>query len=284
MLLVIAGGPVVSQAQQALFVEYQGKAQLVRRVDDGRLYVADGGKLVPVRGAQAGLLEVREFLPYFVSVRKMRAASSFVNLSVTGGGSGEVNHTFEFHADFESPYRLENVFLVLELELESGRRIFYHGVGDLEPRRERHVSVYVPVTEKLGEGRFKLHLFANGGELLHSEQPVLFREQALDRMTARRIEGVTDASLRPFVGPAPEYPRALLKDRVQGQAVVKFRVTRTGAVVDPEVKTASDPVFGESALAAMRLWRFLPAVKEGRAVEARAEMPFQFEPPEPELK
>jgi TonB family protein len=50
-------------------------------------------------------------------------------------------------------------------------------------------------------------------------------------------------------------------------------------VLDPQVKEASDPAFGESAVVAARQWRFLPRVKNGRAVETQVDMPFDFAPP-----
>lgn len=271
-------------AQQAVYAEYQGKAFLVRKVRDGFPYVADGERLVRAGGDRIGLVGAKEFLPYFVSVEKMRAVSSHVDVTFSGGATTEVNHTLEFHADFESPFWLENVFLVLELEVATGPRLFLHEVGELAPHVPRHVSVFVPVAERLDETAFKLHLFADGGELLHSGQPAGLREEALNRMTARRIAGDTDAPIRPFVGPAPEYPEAMRKRNVPGQAVVKFRVGRTGAVVEPEVKSATSPEFGEAALAAARLWRFLPKVQEGQPVESSAEMPFKFNAPEPPAK
>lgn len=274
--VMLCGLATAGRAQQVLCVEHKGKVALVRAVRDGRpLIDVDGKRTAASRGAKAGLVEAKEFLPFFVSVRNMSARSTYLTLN----GSGDINNQFEFHATFESPFYLKDVFFVLELQLEAGKYIFYYEVGELEPRVPKPVQVYVPVSFKLGEGRFQLHLFSEGGELLHSEQPPLFRDQALDRMVRRRLEGVADAPLRPFVGPAPEYPRALYKSKVQGEAVVRFRVTRTGVVLSAEVASATAPEFGESALAAVRLWRFLPPVKAGVATEGKAELPFKFTPP-----
>lgn len=271
---MLAASP--ASAQQVLCVEHKGQIALVRAVHDGSPQVDVDGKRVTVsRGAKAGLVDAKEFLPFFVSVRNMEARSTYLTLN----GSGDINNQFEFHATFESPFYLKDVFFVLELQLEAGKYIFYYEVGELEPRVPKQARVYVPVSFKLGEGRFQLHLFSEGGELLHSEQPPLFRDQVLDRMVRRRLEGVNDAPLRPFIGPAPEYPRAFLKSKIKGEAVVRFRVTRTGLVLSAEVASATAPEFGESALAAVRLWRFLPPVKAGVAVESKAELPFKFTPP-----
>lgn len=61
-----------------------------------------------------------------------------------------------------------------------------------------------------------------------------------------------------------------------------------GALAQPHVftehggallKSATDPAFGEAALAAIRQWRFLPEMKGGLAVEQSADLPFAFVPP-----
>jgi TonB family protein len=51
-------------------------------------------------------------------------------------------------------------------------------------------------------------------------------------------------------------------------------------VHDPTPKCTTDPAFGEAALEAVRFWRFLPKVKDGRPVEALVELPFSFTPPD----
>lgn len=282
-LAVVVGAfsPVVASAQQALVVVHEGKPRIVRKVKQATAFFEDKGKLVAApRHARAALAAVPEYLPFFVSVRGLKAGTSYVNLTIDGGGSGDVNNQFEFSARLESPYRLEDVFLVLELELEAGKYLFYHEVGELLPRRPRPINLQVPVSHMLGAGRFKLHLFSGGRELLHSEQPPLYRDQAVDKMVRRLREGVADAGVEPLVGPAPEYPTAFEKRKLKGEAVVGFTVTRTGATLDPKVVSASAPEFGDSALAAVRLWRFLPRMKNGQAVETRVELPFDFSPPD----
>jgi len=279
LILMALGALAPARAQKALFIEHDGKPALVVAVRAGRAYVREAGKLVRATSPRAGLVDVREFQPFFISVRHERARTSYVNLTLNGG-SGDVNNQFEFHASFESPYDLENTFLVLILKTARGDRIFYYEVGHLQARTIKAFDVVVPLAEKLGEGRYELHLFSNGGEVLHSGMSPLFRDRALDRMVLRRVQGVAAAPLRPFVGPAPEYPPAFYQRKIRGEAVVKFRVTRTGAVLDPAVLSATAPEFGEAALAAIRLWRFLPAVKDGQPVEGVAQMPFQFAPPE----
>lgn len=279
VLVVFLAGAGGLAAQQAPYVEYEGQLHLVQNVEHGNPCIRKGDKVVPVRSPKSALVDVEEFMPFFVSVRNINVSTHYVHMSGTGG-SGDVNHDFNFTAEFESPFFLPDVFIVLELNSEeAGKRMFFHGIGDLEPRKLKHVSTYVPMRDRLGEGNYRLHLFSRGRELLHSHQPPLFRDHVLDRMVLSRVKNTPDAPLKPFVGPGPEYPAALFKQHAAGRAVVQFRVTRTGAVLDPVLLSATHPAFGESAVAAIRLWRFLPKMQGGRPVEATAEMPFEFTPP-----
>lgn len=76
-------------------------------------------------------------------------------------------------------------------------------------------------------------------------------------MTQKRIAGVQEAPPQPLLGPGPEYPPSLLKAGANGQAIIALRIGVNGQVYDPTVKSAMAPAFGEAALVAVRLWRFL---------------------------
>jgi TonB family protein len=104
-------------------------------------------------------------------------------------------------------------------------------------------------------------------------------DAALNRMVRERIKDVQNSPVTPILGPAPEYPAALSKKGIEGSATLSFTIDTNGSVSDPAVVEASQPEFGEAALAVIRQWRFLPKVKNGQPVRARAEMPFMFSAP-----
>jgi TonB family protein len=265
----------LARAQTFLAVEHKGKAQVVREVRNGLPYVADGEKLVAVRTSKAGLVPAPEFLPVFVSVRELEVSTAYLNVN-----GSDMNHEFRLAGKLVSPYGLEKVFLVLELNTErGGKRLHFQEVGKLAPNQPEYIRATVPMSSPLGDGKYQLHVFAAGPEVFHSEQPWQFREGMLDRMVRKRIEGVTAAGPKPFVGPSPVYPPKHLKARLKGEAMVKIRILPTGVVVDPELQTASDPAFGEAAMDVIRQWRFLPRVLDGKPVSTIAAMPFAFEPP-----
>jgi TonB family protein len=263
------------QAQNVLYAEDGDQYRLVRRVVRNTAYVEDTkGKLVPARGLHYSLRKVEEFAPIYISVRNMRAHSEYLELMESGHA---INNNFYYQAEFEAPYPLEDVFLVLDLTTEHmGRVLFVQEIGRMVPRETRSIDVVVPLNDTIGAGKYQLHLFCGGAEVFHSEMPFGKIEHELDKIVARQIKGITDAPPKPFVGPAPEYPAKLKKAKVEGKAIIHFTISPRGRIVDPAVKSATDPAFGESALAAARQWRFLPRIVNGQPVATNVDMPFLF--------
>lgn len=281
LALIIAGlAATPLLAQNILFTEMDGKLLAVRRARGNEPFVLIGDKLTPAPGRRYILRKTEEFLPEFVSVRDLEVRTRYLDVE----GSA-INNDFLFNAKLESPYALADVFIVLELDTDAiGKVLFLQEVGNLAARQQKSLNVRVPLTGTIGEGHYKFHLFAGGRELLHSNMPPQMRDAAVDRMTFKLIAGTQDAMPRILVGPEPEFPGALLKTRTQGHVVIAMRVGRNGQVYDPKVKEASDPAFGESALTAVRLWRFLPKVSKGHPVESVVEVPIEFTPPPPSEK
>ncbi len=266
-------------AQHVLLVEHKKKPHVVRRVSRSQPFVEIDGKLVAASGSRFGLHKVPEYLPVFIAVRDVKVNTAAVQVQDTGS---LINNEFRFAANFVSAHALEDVFVALELEFESGEKsIFLYEIGHLRPNQPRFLDLGAPTSVPLGRGRYKLHLFTNGAEVLHSLQPFSYRESMLDRMIARRVEGRPDGPPAPFIGPAPEYPKRLEKTNTKGSAVIRLRVRASGAIVDPEVVEASDPAFGDSAVESLRQWRFLPRIKGGRPVDSTVNMPIEFVPPQP---
>lgn len=273
-LLMALAGPLA--AQNLLFVEHGGKPCLVVDALNNQPCIELDGKVVDVRGDRLALKHVEEYLPVYVAVTNLEVGST--SASVNGGSP--INTDLHFHATFETPYRLDHVFLLLDMDVESaGKVLFLYQVGHLEPRDPKSVSVLVPLARSLGSGHFQLHLFVGGAEALHSAISSYDCDLVVDRMIAKRVAKLPDGGPKPFLGPAPTYPAALLKTKVDGQAVITLWIRPQGSVRDPVVKSATDPAFGEAALAAARLWRFLPRIKDGHAVETKVDLPFIFTPP-----
>lgn len=263
-------------AQHVLLALHDDKPYPVVEARYNRPLVEIDGKRVEADSHRLALHKVDEFLPVFISIHGLRVKASHVNAM-----GKEINNKWQFHARFETAYRLDDVFLVLEMKPESGDpSLFLYEVGNLKPGNQKTIELTVPLTSPMGKGRYQIHLFSVGQEILHSEIPEQRREAVLDRMIAKRVASIQEADLKPFIGPAPEYPEKLLKAKTKGQAVISLNVDRKGRVRDLKVKSATHPLFGEAALAAARSWRFLPMVKNGETEERQVDLPFNFTPPD----
>ena len=73
-----------------------------------------------------------------------------------------------------------------------------------------------------------------------------------------------------FVGGADlVYPEAAVAAGIEGRVVIRYDVTTDGRVANATVAQAEPPdVFEAAALAAVRSWRFRPAVRDRQAVAA----------------
>jgi protein TonB len=70
-----------------------------------------------------------------------------------------------------------------------------------------------------------------------------------------------------LAGVDPIYPAQAKVSGVQGYVVLEYRVSEIGEVLDPVVVESEPPgVFDASALAAVRSWRYRPAVRDGEDV------------------
>ena len=73
--------------------------------------------------------------------------------------------------------------------------------------------------------------------------------------------------LTPLVRFPPEYPASANRSRIEGYVVLRFTVTETGAVADPEVIRSEPPgVFDRAALRSVLRWKYQPQLANGTPV------------------
>lgn len=75
---------------------------------------------------------------------------------------------------------------------------------------------------------------------------------------------------------APEYPISHRRDGIEGSVHVICRIDATGRLLSVETGRYSDFGFVEAALAAVRQWRFKPALRDGVPVEMDVTIPIRF--------
>lgn len=74
----------------------------------------------------------------------------------------------------------------------------------------------------------------------------------------------------------PVYPAELKASRKTGEAVISFVVDVDGSVKNLRVEKATEPAFGEAALAAVAAWEFEPGRKNGTPVACQLSLPLRF--------
>jgi len=80
--------------------------------------------------------------------------------------------------------------------------------------------------------------------------------------------GGGDRDVVPLVRVDPQYPPKARQRRLEGWVDIEFTIGPAGTVANPKVIGASPPgVFEQSALRAIRRWRYNPKVVDGVAVE-----------------
>jgi TonB family protein len=74
----------------------------------------------------------------------------------------------------------------------------------------------------------------------------------------------------------PEYPLELRKKGLTGSAVVEFIVGTNGEVVNAYAVSAMHLEFAQAAVDCVHRWKFKPAMRNGRAVNTRLQVPVGF--------
>jgi TonB family protein len=81
---------------------------------------------------------------------------------------------------------------------------------------------------------------------------------------------------RPLSRIVPAYSPDLRMSRIEGEVVVSFIITAKGNVLNPTVVSSTDRLLDGPTLAAVRKWKFTPAMDGGVAVAEKAVIPVAF--------
>ena len=73
--------------------------------------------------------------------------------------------------------------------------------------------------------------------------------------------------LTPLVRFPPEYPMSAMANKIEGYVLLRFTVTETGAVAEPEVLRSDPPgIFDRAAMRAILRWKYQPQLANGEPV------------------
>lgn len=81
---------------------------------------------------------------------------------------------------------------------------------------------------------------------------------------------------RLIFGPGPAYPPLARQARVSGAVSVELLVDEEGRVIEAEADRRANPILAAAAVAAVREWRYTPALNRGQPVRARITATISF--------
>src|SRR5438270_11804743 len=73
----------------------------------------------------------------------------------------------------------------------------------------------------------------------------------------------------------PQYPRVAREQKIQGDVILTATIDKTGKIQNLRL-VLGDPILGESAMAAVKKWRYRPYVFKGEPVEVETRITVQF--------
>lgn len=84
--------------------------------------------------------------------------------------------------------------------------------------------------------------------------------------------------LIPLVRIPADYPRRALMNGIEGYVIMRFTVTETGSVADPEVLRSEPPgVFDAAAKRSVLRWKFQPQIRDGKPARVVSISKIRFE-------
>jgi protein TonB len=127
------------------------------------------------------------------------------------------------------------------------------------PRREKPEQQPPPPEMNLAKN-------INPGEAVGEIIPMVDTAVELEKATSLGAGG-GDSDVVPLVRVDPQYPAKAKQRRIEGWVDIEFTIGPAGTVENPKVIGANPrAVFEESALRAVRRWRYNPKIENGVAV------------------
>ena len=264
-------------AQNAFVASEDGRFRLVKEIRHGHPLVEADGKLTASYSRKFALLKATAYRQEFVTVPKFTVQTHHL----VGIGTGvRINYELEIRGSAKSDVALEKCFFVLELMSENDTTVTFAEMPNLKAGKEEEFSLVFRLQTPLEEGRYALHFFSDGVELLHSKMPPPYLEaqkQKTQDFWSGQKQDFRAILSRPV---RAVYPREFKGQALEGQVKVKCRINVQGDVESAEIVECIYPAFAEPALAAVRQWKFDPAVKDGRLVESTEIVPLRIRPPD----
>ena len=269
------------RAQSVLVVYEDNTPRVVRAVRYSHPCVEVDGKLRDTIGKRYAVQKAAIYSPACVTVEHLTVVPRHVEYT---DRAGSLNYDIRFRAELSADRDLENCFMVAELSYAAGTGIVFEELPNLPAGKVTSMDFVFQLAENVDQEHYKLHFFADGLELLTSIMEPAFITEQRRKAEEFKLRGQPDRTVVASHMVIPVYPRELEPEKLAGSATVRCRIGADGTLVEARAVEATRPAFGESAVAAVRQWKFGAAVKDHHFVESTIDIPFNFKAPPPAVK
>ena len=143
--------------------------------------------------------------------------------------------------------------------------------------------LYDPVKAKTWRARFEAQSpsFASAMKQYDAREqpdprPTAPSDEELARLRARHADRTGESPVIPVFQTRPVYPPSLRFENVTGEVIVQFVVNTEGDPEDVRAIRSSHPGFEDAAVEAVKTWRFVPMLKDGRPLSSSMRVPVIF--------
>jgi TonB family protein len=298
LLTALAAGAPLARAQHFLVVvDPSGKPQLVRAA-----VVPDENKTSAVATRVTANVEIADKNGALQIVQSSNFR--FPPAPVWSPGVIDVAHLpveieagqglVHAHGYVKSDTALSNCYIVIVASspVKGGppdKEIFFYPVPDTGSQIKMPAGEVIPFEHEWAlqpqfddaAGTYELHFFSDGMEIPTTQMKPEEIAAARAKTEGYLLRAHPDSPIALVTGVKPIYPDELKAKNLAGSATLHCRVDRDGNVAAANVVSATDPAFGRAAVAAVRQWKFAPAVSNHHYVEQVVEFPVNFAAPNP---
>ena len=120
-----------------------------------------------------------------------------------------------------------------------------------------------------------LVLFCSVFALLLGPIPTIAQSETSPASIVCELEEL-DVKPVPIKRVQPVYPPAMKRLKKRAKVNVEFVISEVGEVVEWKVVKSTNERFNDSAIEAVKQWKFKPGIKDGKRVKARVGMPLTY--------
>lgn len=282
-ILLLSAAAVTSRAEtRILLARYDGAWLPVTAVNTSTPLVLRGGKLVAA-STDAGykLAKVQTYwkgvpAPTVVTVSGVSAHTSDFHVGHMGGNELGV---YVVSGAIDSPDPLTHVYAVFDVQMPTGdRALMVREIGTLEAGRTRNFEFAFPTSVFSGQGKFYVHLFSNGLELLQTAEGWTAIRGDIERRIAANIQGVRNRGPQPYYVVTPARPASMRDNSPVRQVDVIATIAPDGSVSAASATKGAPPDYATAAERAVSSYFFIPKIVNGKPCGCRVDIAVQFDP------